>query len=134
MLGKLEVWQDKRGTAEQAVASSLMRDADVSPSEMSGSEAQVEWALRIRRRVGQEFDRVEAAFRSVAQKQSGTRRADTEAVISILNEKRETVMASRQAGYFIRDWQEIGDQVRLMIRQDPRYQAIKARHGLESQI
>jgi hypothetical protein len=34
-------------------------------------------------------------------------------------------MSRSQAGYFIRDWQEISDQVRQMIFQDPRYQAIK---------
>ena len=35
-------------------------------------------------------------------------------------------MAREQAGYFIHDWQEISDQVRQMIFQDPRYQAIKS--------
>ena len=36
-------------------------------------------------------------------------------------------MRSERAGYFIHDWQEIGDQVRQMIFADPRYQAIKGR-------
>jgi len=31
----------------------------------------------------------------------------------------------REAGYFIRDWQELTGQVRQLIRKDPRYQAIK---------
>ena len=30
-----------------------------------------------------------------------------------------------EAGYFIRGWQEIGDQVRQLVFQDARYQAIK---------
>jgi hypothetical protein len=134
MLGNLEIWQDKRGSVEQSDTSRSIDHPDASPPEMSGSEAQVEWALRIRRRVGEEFDRVEAAFRSMAAKQNGTRRHDTEAVIAILNEKRAAAMANLHAGYFIREWQEISDQVRLLIRQDARYQAIKARQGLESQI
>jgi hypothetical protein len=46
--------------------------------------------------------------------------------IAILEEKRAEVMANDRAGYFIRDWQELGDQVRRMIGQDARYQAIKA--------
>ena len=39
------------------------------------------------------------------------------------------MMAKDQAGYFIHDWQELRDQVRRMIIQDPRYLAIKA-HGV----
>lgn len=35
-------------------------------------------------------------------------------------------MAADQAGYFIHSWQELRDQVRRMIIQDPRYPAIKA--------
>jgi hypothetical protein len=34
-------------------------------------------------------------------------------------------MANQRAGYFIREWQELSDQVRQMIAKDPRYQAIK---------
>ena len=36
-------------------------------------------------------------------------------------------MAKDRAGYFIHDWQELRDQVRQLIIQDPRYQAIKAK-------
>jgi len=89
----------------------------------SGTSSQVEWAILIKRRVAEEFDRVAAAFREVAGNQDGCRRARTEAVLLILEEKRTTVMANDQAGYFIRDWQEIGDQVRQMIFKDARYQA-----------
>jgi hypothetical protein len=93
---------------------------------MSGSESQVEWAQRIKYLVGAEFERVAEAFRSVALRQSGIQRADTEAILKILEEKRGTVMSRDEAGYFIRDWQEISDQVRKMISQDSRFQAIKA--------
>ena len=34
-------------------------------------------------------------------------------------------MANPSAGYFIKDWQELTDQVRQMIFKDPRYQTIK---------
>jgi hypothetical protein len=61
----------------------------------------------------------------VAQHQHTQARADTTAVIAILNEKRAEVMANDFAGYFIRDWQELTDQVRQMIHRDPRYQAIR---------
>ena len=93
---------------------------------MSGTESQVEWAQRIRCRVNEEFDRVTRAFRSVAAKQSDIGRAATEAILGILEEKRTAVMSRRDAGYFIKAWQEIGDQVRQMILHDPRYQAIRA--------
>jgi hypothetical protein len=92
---------------------------------MDGTVSQVEWALLIKRRVNDEFDRVGAAFRSIADRHMGHRRTRTEAIIGILEDKRAEVMGREQAGYFIHDWQEIGDQVRQMIFHDPRYQAIK---------
>jgi hypothetical protein len=39
-------------------------------------------------------------------------------------------MAKGQAGYFIHDWQEAGDQVRQMIVKDPRYGAVKTRQAV----
>ena len=92
---------------------------------MTGTPSQIEWAERIKPRVNAEFDRVAKAFAAVAGNQGEQDRADTQAVIAILEEKRAEVMARDQAGYFIRDWQELSDQVRRMIRQDPRYQEIK---------
>jgi hypothetical protein len=92
-------------------------------AESSGTSTQVEWATLIKQRVAAEFDRVAAAFREVAGNQDVRRRARTESVLMILEEKRAAVMANDQAGYFIRDWQEINDQVRQMIFHDPRYQA-----------
>jgi hypothetical protein len=93
---------------------------------MTGTASQIEWARRIKRQVNDEFDRVGALLRSVARKQSKAKRAETEAVIGILEDKRAEVMSKQQAGYFIHDWQEIGDQVRQMIFRDARYQAIKS--------
>jgi hypothetical protein len=94
---------------------------------MTGTPSQTEWAERIKAQVGGEFDRVAASFRSVAEKQIENKRIDTEAIISILEEKRAEVMAKTQAGYFIQEWQEISNQVRKMMLADARYQAIRAR-------
>jgi hypothetical protein len=93
---------------------------------MTGTQSQIEWAEQIKPRVGAEFDRVAKALADVARRQREPARNDTHAVIAILNEKREEVMANDFAGYFIRDWQELTDQVRQMIGKDPRYQAIRA--------
>ena len=93
---------------------------------MAGTANQVEWAERIKGHVNDEFNRVARSFRSVAEKQSDVARADTDAIVAILEEKGTEVMSRDQAGYFIRDWQEVGDQVRHMILQDTRYQAIKS--------
>jgi hypothetical protein len=93
---------------------------------MTGTASQIEWAEQIRPRVDAEFDRIAKAFQAVADRQSGEDRTDTRAIVAILEEKRAEVMAKDQAGYFIRDWQELKDQVRQMIAQDSRYQAIQA--------
>ena len=92
---------------------------------LTGSVAQVEWAERIRVGVTAEFDRVAAAFQTVAEQQHPAMRARTESVIRILEDTRAQVMSNPAAGYFIHDWQDISDQVRQMIFSDPRYQAIK---------
>lgn len=113
----IETWEGEGGAASGPAGASAQLD---------GSPAQVEWALRIRRRVNDEFDRVAAAFRSVAARQTESKRTGTEAIIAIVEEKRAEVMGRQQAGYFIHDWQETGDQVRQMIFEDPRYQAIKS--------
>ena len=113
----IETWEDEGGAVRDSPGASA--------TSMSGTAAQVEWAERIKRRVSAEFDRVAASFRSVACKQGDDRRADTEAIVAILEEKRVEVMRREQAGYFIRDWQEISDQVRQMILRDPRFQAIQ---------
>ncbi len=96
------------------------------PTVMTGTPSQVEWAGRIKDRVGQEFDRVERALRAVAVKQTGAKLANTKLILIILDENRANVMNKAEAGYFILDWQEIDDQVRSMIARDLRFQAIKA--------
>lgn len=99
---------------------------------MTGTSSQIEWAEEIRPRVNAEFDRVANAFRAVARNQSGQDRNDTHAILAILEEKRAQVLARDEAGYYIRDWQELKDQVRQMIAQDSRYQTIKA--GREARL
>lgn len=94
---------------------------------MTGTPNQIEWAEQIKPRVDAEFGRVAKAFEEAAGRQSEQDRADTQAVVAILQEKRKEVMARDEAGYFIRDWQELRDQVRQMIGQDPGYRRIKAR-------
>lgn len=105
---------------------------------MKGTLSQIEWAKQIKPRVAAEFDRVALAFQTAAGKQQELARLDTEAILDILQEKRSEVLSHSQAGYFIRDWQELKDQVRQMIVADSRYQAIKtmreARKGLKNGI
>lgn len=112
MVKELSAWEDDGGACASART-------------LHGSIAQVEWAERIRVRVGAEFDRAAAAFDSVAQKQTPDMRAFTKGVVTILEEKRAEVMRTEAAGYFIHDWQDIDDQVRQMIFSDPRYEAIR---------
>jgi len=93
---------------------------------MTGTPSQIEWAEQIKPRVSAEFDRVAKALQAAVDKRTDQDRMDTQAVIAILEAKRVEVMAKDQAGYFIREWQELTDQVRQMIAQDSRYQALKA--------
>ena len=85
----------------------------------------MEWAERIRLTVAQEFDRVAKIFQAQAMIQTGAKQTETRSIIAILEQKRAATLANPQAGYFIRDWQELSDQVRQMIAKDPRYQAIR---------
>ena len=72
--------------------------SDSSPHALSGTPSQVEWAGRIKRQVNAEFDRVAASFRSVASKQNDEKRADTESILAILEDKRSEVMNQETAG------------------------------------
>jgi len=119
----IEAWEGEGGATQPPLG--------VRAISMSGTASQVEWAERIKRQVNDEFDRVARSFRSVVGKQGDAARPDTEAIIAILEEMRAEVMSSEQAGYFIHDWQQIGDQVRQMIFRDARYQAIR-RNRLQS--
>jgi hypothetical protein len=94
-------------------------------STLTGTPAQVEWAERIRLTVAQEFDRVAKVFQAQVMIQTGAKQTETRGIIAILEQKRVETLANPQAGYFIRDWQELSDQVRQMIAKDPRYLAIR---------
>ena len=76
-------------------------------------------------RVIADFDRVAKSFHTVAAEQAADKRAGTEAIIDILEDSRAAVMRKEHAGYFIREWQETGDQVRQLLLHDPHYQALK---------
>jgi hypothetical protein len=76
--------------------------------------------------VSEEFDRVAKALESAMSRQSELKREETLATIAILEDKRAEVLAQDHAGYFIREWQELRDQVRQLIIQDSRYQTIRA--------
>ena len=88
---------------------------------MTGTPSQIEWAEQIKRQVNAEFDRVANAFKESADRQSKQDRLDIDAIIAIVEQKRLEVMARDEAGYFIRDWQELSDQVRRLIGCDPAY-------------
>jgi hypothetical protein len=93
---------------------------------LTGTPSQIEWAEQIRPRVNAEFDRVARAFEVTASKQPEAAQASTRAVIAIVEAHRTAVMAHSEAGYFIRDWRELNDQVQKLILHDPKYHAIKA--------
>ncbi len=93
---------------------------------MTGTPNQIEWAEQIKLLVAAEFDRVARALRTVAGRQSGGDLLDTNTAIEILEGIRRTVMARDEAGYFIRDWQDLNGQVREMIALDPRHKAMRA--------
>lgn len=91
---------------------------------MTGTESQIQWAEKILPLVQAEFDRVGDAFRQVAERQRGPDRQDTLTILGILEEKRAETLANEHAGYFVRAWRELSDQVRQLLAQDSRYQAI----------
>lgn len=101
-------------------------------NKLIGTPNQIEWAEQIRSTVAQEFDRVAKVFQAQASIQTGEKQAETRTIIAILEQKRAETLSIPSAGYFIREWRELNDQVRQMITKDPRYQAVKdlraARH------
>lgn len=121
-----EEWESEGGASAQSEAvTNLASPTTAATSALTGTVNQIDWAEQIKARVSKDFDRVSKAMKSVAAKQVDRDRTDTEALIAILEDKRAEVMAKDQAGYFIHDWQDLGDQVRQMIVKDPRYAAIK---------
>lgn len=97
---------------------------------MTGSASQIEWAERIKPKVEAEFDRVVRVFQTLGTTQRELDRSDSQAIVAIVEDIRGTVLANDHAGYYIRIWQELKDQVRHMVSQDPRYQAIRASREL----
>ena len=73
----LDVWEAEGGAPEcpRRTAASL-----------SGTENQVEWAMRLKHQANQEFDRVAEALRVVSRRQQGQRRTHTGMIIDILEE------------------------------------------------
>lgn len=103
---------------------------------LTGSEAQIEWAVRLRRGVEAEFARVAAALRRAAAKQSPLRRAATYQMLQILEAKRIEVVSQERAGYYIKEWQEPGGHPRRLLLEDPRYEALRqavAARGAEAE-
>ena len=121
-------WESEGGAPVKSDAGGCQAAAPGVTSTLTGTLNQIEWAEQIKERVGQDFDRVANAMKSVASRQVERDRTDTLALIAILQEKRTEVMSRAEAGYFIHDWREPGDQVRQMIIKDPRYEALKKRN------
>ncbi len=92
---------------------------------LTGTPNQIEWAEQIRLTVAQEFDRVAKVFRAQVGIQTGQKLAETRTIIAILEQKRAETLSIPSAGYFIREWRELNDQVRQMIAKDPRYHFIR---------
>jgi hypothetical protein len=118
-------WESEGGASPQSEPGFSLAPPTASAKVLTGTVNQIDWAEQIKERVSRDFDRVAKAMKSVAARQVGRDRSDTQALIDILEEKRTEVMANDRAGYFIHDWQEPGDQVRQMIVKDPRYETIR---------
>ena len=71
-----------------------------------------------------------SAFRAEAAIQAGQTQTETRTIITILDEKRAETLSIPSAGYFIREWRELNDQVRQLIAKDLRYQFIRDQRTL----
>jgi hypothetical protein len=91
-----------------------------------GTASQIQWAKQIEPRVRAEFDRVSGTLEAVARRQTLQDREDTRAMIVILEDKRLEVLDRNEAGYFIKNWRELTDQVQCLILADPRFTVIRA--------
>jgi len=96
---------------------------------MTGTPNQIEWGQQIKASVAREFDRVANALKTASLRQAGQDLLNTTTAIEILEEARSTVMARQEAGYFIRDWQDLSGQVRELIARDPRHKAMRVARG-----
>ena len=99
-----------------------------------GTESQIEWAEKIKPLVSAEFDRVAETLEAVARRQPIPDRLETRAVIAILEEKRREVLGKNEAGYFIKNWQELTDQIQRLIRDDSRFAAIRLAKSARREI
>lgn len=126
-------WESEGGAPAQSEPGLHLEPPTAAATVLTGTVNQIDWAKQIKERVSRDFDRVANAMKSVAAKQVERDRSDTQALIDILEEKRTEVMAKDEAGYFIHDWQEPGDQVRQMIVKDPRYETIRTRRAARKQ-
>jgi len=109
------------GVGGRSKASFFMEEASVAEECEGGVPSSWDWRSR--------GDPVAKAFPAPASMSAAQDRLDTQAVIVVLEEKRTEVRTKHQAGYFIRVWRELRDQVRKMIGQDSSYQAIKAKES-----
>ncbi len=83
---EIESWEGEGGAVPGAL--------NPYPASMSGTVNQVEWALRIKRQVNEDFDRVAATLMAITRRQNGAKRAETEAIVAILEDKRAEVPPS----------------------------------------
>jgi hypothetical protein len=111
----IATWEDDGGST-----------ARLAEHRMIGTLNQIAWAVQIRSQVEAEFDRVRKVLEYAMTKRSPKDVTDIKAIIRILEDKRAEVMENEEAGYFIHDWQELGNRVSRMIVGDPRYEAITA--------
>ncbi len=98
---ELEAWESEGGALERP---------DRTGALLGSTEDRLEWAVRIQDQRNEEFDRVVGAFRVVVhQKETGPRnRIGT--IITVLEQERSEGMCNEEAGFFIRGWQDIGEQ------------------------
>jgi hypothetical protein len=69
-------------------------------------------------------------FQAQVSIQTGQKEAETRTIMAILEQKRTETMSIPVAGYFIREWRELHDQVRQLIAKDPRYLAIRDQRAI----
>ena len=99
---------------------------------LTGTVHQIEWAEQIRLTVAQEFDRVAKVLQAQVNIQTGQKQAETRTILAILDEKRAETMSIPSAGYFIREWRELNDQVRQLIAKDPRHRFIRDQRAVRA--
>src|ERR1043165_6272707 len=97
-------WEDDGGSA-----------ARLEERRMVGTLNQIAWAVQIKSQVEAEFDRVRKVLEYAMTKQSAGDVIDIKCIIQIVEDTRTEVMGNQQAGYFIREWQELGKVSRIIV-------------------